>query len=129
MNSRLRWRSLTRAWVWPVSRSMPASKLAVPWRLDRGRARRLHVCRARAAGPGCRGNCLNAGLLIVGDNRHRIARFLFCGRRRLLDELHFAIDAQNLRHLLLELRVAAFQVERTLCGFISCSLRIWHNVP
>ena len=32
---------------------------------------------------GC-GNCLNAGLLIVGDNRHRIARFLFCGRRRLL---------------------------------------------
>ena len=41
---------------------------------------------------GCRGNCLNAGLLIVGDNRHRIARFLFCGRRRLLDELHFAID-------------------------------------
>ena len=35
---------------------------------------------------------------------------MFCGRRRLLDELHFAIDAQNLRHLLLELRVAAFQV-------------------
>ncbi len=31
-------------------------------------------------------------------------------RRRLLDELHFAIDAQNLRHLLLELRIAAFQV-------------------
>ncbi len=33
MNSRLRWRSLTRAWTWPVSRSMPASKLTVPWRL------------------------------------------------------------------------------------------------
>ena len=28
----------------------------------------------------------------------------------LLDELHLAIDAQNLRHLLLELRVAAFQL-------------------
>ena len=28
----------------------------------------------------------------------------------LLDELHFAIDTQNLRHLLLELRIAAFQV-------------------
>src|SRR5208283_2048394 len=28
----------------------------------------------------------------------------------LLDKLHLAIDAQNLRHLLLELRVAAFQV-------------------
>src|SRR5208337_2030996 len=25
MNSRLRWRSLTRTWTWPVSRSMPAS--------------------------------------------------------------------------------------------------------
>ena len=59
---------------------------------------------------GGRGDCLNAGLLIVGDNRHRIARFLFCGRRRLLDEPYFAIDAQNLRHLLLELRIAAFQV-------------------
>src|SRR5271165_2391173 len=36
MNSRLRWRSLTRAWTWPVSRSMPASKLTVPWRLYSG---------------------------------------------------------------------------------------------
>src|SRR5208282_1469751 len=53
---------------------------------------------------------LNARLLIVGDDRQRIARLLFCGRRGLLDELHFAIDAQNLRHLLLELRIAAFQV-------------------
>ena len=26
-DSRLRWRSLTRAWTWPVSRSMPASRL------------------------------------------------------------------------------------------------------
>src|SRR5208282_1498807 len=59
---------------------------------------------------GGRGDRLNAGLLIVGYNRHRIARFLFCGRRRLLDEPYFAIDAQNLRHLLLELRIAAFQV-------------------
>src|SRR5208337_3613750 len=25
--------SLTRAWTWPVSRSMPARKLTVPWRL------------------------------------------------------------------------------------------------
>ncbi len=29
----LRWRSLTRAWTWPVSRSIPASKRTVPWRL------------------------------------------------------------------------------------------------
>ena len=53
---------------------------------------------------------LDTGLLVIGDDRHRIARLLFCGGRRLLDELHLAIDAQNLRHLLLELRVAAFQV-------------------
>ena len=33
MNSRLRWRSLTRAWTLPVTRSMPASKLTVPLRL------------------------------------------------------------------------------------------------
>src|SRR5208337_3244097 len=53
---------------------------------------------------------LDAGLLVIGDDRHRIARLFFCGGRRLFDELHLAIDAQNLRHLLLELRVAAFQV-------------------
>ena len=64
---------------------------------------------------GGRGDRLNAGLLIVGDDRHRIARFLF-RRRRLLDELHFASDAQNLRHLLLELRIAAFQVVADLVG-------------
>ncbi len=33
MNSRLRWRSLTRAWTLPVSRSIPANRLSVPWRL------------------------------------------------------------------------------------------------
>src|SRR5215471_14956771 len=33
MNSRLRCRSLTSAWTLPVTRSMPASKLTVPWRL------------------------------------------------------------------------------------------------
>jgi hypothetical protein len=29
----LRWRSLTSAWTLPVTRSMPASKLTVPWHL------------------------------------------------------------------------------------------------
>ena len=38
------------------------------------------------------------------------AGLMFRSGRGLLDELHLAIDAQNLRHLLLELRVAAFQV-------------------
>ena len=59
---------------------------------------------------GRRGDCLNAGLLIVGDDRHRVARLLLRGGRGLPNKLHLAIDAQNLRHLLLELRVAAFQV-------------------
>ena len=31
--SRLRWRSLTSAWTLPVSRSIPANRLSVPWRL------------------------------------------------------------------------------------------------
>ncbi|MEA2899680.1 MAG: hypothetical protein QOJ84_5295 [Bradyrhizobium sp.] len=30
MNARLRWRSLTGAWTFPVSRSMPANILSVP---------------------------------------------------------------------------------------------------
>src|SRR5262245_25418912 len=33
MNSRQRWRSLTKAWTLPVSRSMPANRLSVPWAL------------------------------------------------------------------------------------------------
>src|SRR5271165_87572 len=111
MNSRLRWRSLTRAWTWPVSRSMPGQQAdrAVALVLVVAREGRMSAGLGRQVRGG-RGDCLNAGLLIVGDNRHRIARFLVCGRRRLFDEPHFAIDAQNLRHLLLELRVAAFQV-------------------
>ena len=85
-------------------------KLTVPWRLYSWSRAKVACLPGSGGRSGGRGDCLNAGLLIVGDNRHRIARFLFCGRRRLLDELHFAIDAQNLRHLLLELRIAAFQV-------------------
>jgi len=56
------------------------------------------------------GDRLDTGLLVIGENRHRIARFLFGGRRSLFDELHLAIDAQNFRHLLLEFGIAAFQV-------------------
>jgi len=56
------------------------------------------------------GDRLNTGLLVIRDDSHCIARLLFRGGRRLLDEFHLAIDAQNLRHLPLELRVAAFQV-------------------
>src|SRR5262252_7352003 len=53
---------------------------------------------------------LNARLLVVGDDRHRIARLLFRSGRGGLNEPYLAVDAQNLRHLLFELRVASFQV-------------------
>jgi hypothetical protein len=55
MNSRLRWRSLTRAWTLPVSRSMPASKLTVPLRLysaDAPRATPRAGPRSRKSGRG-----------------------------------------------------------------------------
>ena len=57
------------------------------------------------------GDRLDAGLRsAAGDDRHRIAQLFLPGRRHLFDELDLAIDAQDLCHLLLELRVAAFQV-------------------
>src|SRR5208337_5560439 len=62
MNSRLRWRSLTRAWTWPVSRSMPASKLTVPWRLySWSRAKVASLPGSGGRSGGGRGDCLNAG--------------------------------------------------------------------
>src|SRR5262250_2444149 len=59
---------------------------------------------------GGRSESLNAGLLVTGDDRHRIAGLLFCGGRGLFNELDLTVDAQNLRHLLFELRVTTFQV-------------------
>jgi hypothetical protein len=53
---------------------------------------------------------LNARLLVIRDNHHRIARLLLGDGRSLLDQLHLAIDAQHLRHLCLEVGVAAFEV-------------------
>ena len=48
------------------------------------------------------GDRLDTRLLVIGEDRHRIARLLFRGRCGLFDELHLAVDAQNLRHLLFE---------------------------
>ena len=64
--------------------------------------------RRQVGGRGC--ERLDTGLLVIGDDRNCIARLLFCGGSLLLDQLDLTIDAQNLRHLLLELRVAALQV-------------------
>src|ERR1700757_3977708 len=57
-----------------------------------------------------RRNRLDTWLLIIGDDRHRVAGLCpgFC--RGLLDELHLAIDTQHFRHLGLKIGVTAFQV-------------------
>jgi hypothetical protein len=54
MNSRW-WRSQIRAWTLPVRRSMPASRLIVPWRLySRRRSRRSLSRRFRSSTPSSR---------------------------------------------------------------------------
>ena len=55
---------------------------------------------------------LDSRLFVIGDDRHWLARFLRLGG--LFQDLDFAIDAQNLRHLLLELGVATFQIVANL---------------
>ncbi len=57
-----------------------------------------------------RGNGLDTGLLVIGDDRHRVAWLLLGCCRGLLNDLHLSVNAQNLRHLLLEFGIAAFQV-------------------
>jgi hypothetical protein len=78
-----------------------ASQIAREGRVPAGLGRQV-------GGRGC--DRLDTGLLVIGDDRNCIARLLFCGGSLLLDQLDLTIDAQNLRHLLLELRVAALQV-------------------
>src|SRR5215468_12671446 len=52
---------------------------------------------------------LDSGLLVVGDDRHPLARFLRPGCA-LLQDLDLAIDTENLRHFLLELGIATLQI-------------------
>src|SRR4030095_8727781 len=59
---------------------------------------------------------LDSRLFIVGDDRHRLVRFVRFGGS-LFQDLDLAIDTQNLRHLLLELSIAAFQVVAHLVRF------------
>ena len=56
-----------------------------------------------------RSDDLDARLLVVGDDRCRLRRLLRFGGG-LFQDLDLAVDTQNLRHLLLELGVASFQV-------------------
>src|SRR5215471_7343465 len=64
-----------------------------------------------------RGRCdgLDAWFFVIGDDRHWLTRFLRLGS--LFQELDLAINAQNLRHLLLELGVATLQVVPHLVRF------------
>src|SRR3954447_24812651 len=109
MNSRLRWRSLTRAWTLPVTRSIPASRLTVPCRLYSMLAGkgRVHAGLRRQIGGG-RSDRVNAWLLVVRDDRHSIARVALREGRRLFQKFHLAINAQHLRHFFRG--VAALQI-------------------
>ena len=55
------------------------------------------------------GDGLDSRLFVVRDDRHRLAGFLRLGGRP-LEDFDLAIDAENLRHLLLKLGVPALQV-------------------
>ena len=54
---------------------------------------------------------LDTRFFVIGDDRHRLARLLRFGG--LFQDLDLAINAQNLRHLLLEFGVATFQIVPT----------------
>src|SRR5271170_7843203 len=109
MNSRLRWRSLTSAWTLPVTRSMPASKLTVPWRLYSCSRAKVHAGLGRQVR---RGRCdgLDTRFLVVGDDRHRVPRLLLRHGRRLLQDFHLTINAQHFGHLFRKVGIALFQV-------------------
>jgi hypothetical protein len=48
MNSRLRWRSLTRAWTWPVSRTMAAPRRVIALVSDAAQRQQLQeIARSR----------------------------------------------------------------------------------
>ena len=59
---------------------------------------------------GRRRDRLDTRLLVVGDDRHRVARLLLRCDCDLLQELHPAIDAQHFGHLFRKLGIALLQV-------------------
>jgi len=56
------------------------------------------------------GDRLNTWLLIIGDDRHCVAQLRLRPGRSLLQDFHLAIDAQDFRHLLLEVGVTPFKI-------------------
>jgi hypothetical protein len=59
---------------------------------------------------GRRGDRLDTGLFVIGDDGHGIARLGLRFGGALLEDLDLAIDAQDFRHLLLELWIASLKV-------------------
>jgi hypothetical protein len=59
---------------------------------------------------GRRCDCLDTGLLVVGDDCYLVAHLLLRPRGGPLEELHFTIDAQHLGHFFRKVRVAVFQI-------------------
>ena len=80
---------------------------------------------------GRRCNRLNAGLFVVGDNRHPAVRLPLRPRRSLLEQFHFAIDAQHLGHFFRKFRITLLQVVTDLVrlhflgieDLVQCALR------
>src|SRR3984957_14349093 len=109
MNSRLRWRSLTSAWTLgeqidpgqQAERAM-AFVLMIP-REARMAAWHWRQIRCR------RGDGLDSRLLVVRGDRDRLVPFFRPGSG-FFQDLHLAVDTQNVRHLGLDLGVAAFQI-------------------
>ncbi len=93
MNSRLRWRSLTTAWTLPVSRSIPANRLSVPWRLYSMIARKGGL---DASLGGKSGAVVAMAWYVLASRRRRRPGHRF-GRLSLaevhLQDLDFTIDA------------------------------------
>jgi hypothetical protein len=79
----------------------------MPFVLMIARESRVDAGLGRQIGRG-RCNGLESWFFVVGDDGYRLARFLRFGS--LFQDLDLAIIAQNLRHLLLELDVATFQI-------------------
>jgi len=59
---------------------------------------------------GCSCNRLNTGFLVVGDNRRPVVWVSLRPRHNLLEQFHFAIDAQYLGHFFRKLRITLLQI-------------------
>src|SRR5215471_8224190 len=127
MNSRLRWRSLTRAWTWTGKQieTRHQGQGTVTFVLVIAHHGWAGAGQWRAIRRG-RTDRLDPGFLVVRDDGEAptaavlsLAVLLFRPQHR-----HLSVDAEDLGHLGLELGIALFQVVAYLCGLTSCSAKI-----